>query len=187
MELDLRRTWIVLLVASFPTIALAQKVKVGYDKAADFRTFTSYTWAEPENPPTRPLLYATVIASVDYQLQAKGLARVEKNGALTLIPAGGIEYGFNVAAGTPYISTFSGPAPAMDATMWTGAAGPSNVMAPYVPEGTLLLTFVDRNANKVVWTGTVTEKLDLENKRKSLERVDKAIVKLLKKFPPNKK
>jgi hypothetical protein len=60
-------------------------------------------------------------------------------------------------------------------------------MAPYVPEGTLALTFVDRASNKVVWCGTVTEKLDIENKKKSLERVDKAIAKLLKQFPPKGK
>jgi hypothetical protein len=60
-------------------------------------------------------------------------------------------------------------------------------MAPYVPEGTLILTLVDHSSNKVVWTGTVTEKLDIEKKDKSLERIDKAIVKLLKQFPPKKK
>ena len=49
-----------------------------------------------------------------------------------------------------------------------------------------MLTLVDRVSNKVVWTGTVTEKLDIENKQKSLERIDKAVVKLLKQFPPKK-
>jgi hypothetical protein len=60
-------------------------------------------------------------------------------------------------------------------------------MAPYVPEGTLMLNFVERGSNKVIWTGTVTQKLDMENKRKSLDLVDKAITKLLKEFPPKKK
>ena len=60
-------------------------------------------------------------------------------------------------------------------------------MAPYVPEGTLVLTFVDRTSNKVVWSGTVSEKLDIANKKKSLELVDKAIAKLLKQFPPKGK
>ncbi|PYU18296.1 MAG: hypothetical protein DMG30_28460 [Acidobacteria bacterium] len=40
---------------------------------------------------------------------------------------------------------------------------------------------------KVIWTGTVKEKLDIEKKRKSLELVDKAIAKLLEHFPPKKK
>jgi hypothetical protein len=38
-----------------------------------------------------------------------------------------------------------------------------------------------------VWSGTVSEKLDIENKKKSLELVDKAIAKLLKQFPPKGK
>jgi hypothetical protein len=91
-----------------------------------------------------------------------------------------MEFGLNVAASTPILPTY-------DAAMWAGASGPSNLMAPHVPEGTLMLTFVDRLSNKVVWTGTVTEKLDIENKNKSLERAEKSVGKLLKQFPPNKK
>jgi hypothetical protein len=70
--------------------------------------------------------------------------------------------------------------------MWTGAGGPSNLMAPYVPEGTLMINLVDRNANKVIWSGTVKQKLDMENKKKSFKLIDKAIVKLLRDFPPRK-
>jgi Domain of unknown function (DUF4136) len=120
-------------------------------------------------------------------LKAKGLTRTERDGDLALTPAGGMEFGLNVATGTPILPTYGGAPPTIDANMWTGASGPSNLMAPYVPEGTLALTFVDRNSNKVIWTGTVTEKLDIENKKKSLERVDKAIAKLLKQFPPKRK
>ena len=43
------------------------------------------------------------------------------------------------------------------------------------------------SANRIVWTGTVREKLDIEHKKKSLERADNAIVKLLKKYPPDRK
>jgi hypothetical protein len=56
-----------------------------------------------------------------------------------------------------------------------------------VPEGTLLLELVDQRANKVVWTGGVSEKLDTDKKEESLKRVDRAIAKLLSKFPPEKK
>jgi hypothetical protein len=71
--------------------------------------------------------------------------------------------------------------------MWTGAAGFSNLMAPYVPEGTLALMLVARGQNTVIWFGTVKEKLDMEQKDKSLERIDKAISKLLKRYPPETK
>lgn len=176
-----------MLVASLCVSAFSQKVTVGYDKSVDFGGFKTYTWSNPSMPVTRPLLYFTVIGSVDYELKSKGLAKVEKDGDLILVPQGGMEFGMNQAAGTPITSNLTGPPPSFNATMWTGAGGPSNLTAPYVPEGTLTITFVDRNSNKVIWMGTVKEKLDVENKKKSLERVDKAIVKLFKQYPPGKK
>lgn len=178
--------WTLLLIATFSIGAFAQKVDVGYDKGVDFQKFKTYTWAEPSMPPTRPLLYAKITDSIDYELQQKGLSRVDKDGDLILVPAGGMEFGLNMAAGTPILPTYGGAPPAVNATMWTGATTGGNLMAPYVPEGTLALTFVDRTGNKVVWSGTVKEKLDVEQKNKSLQRIDKAIAKLLKKFPPSK-
>lgn len=187
MTVDVRKAFVCFLMAWLPVVCFAQKVKVGYDKATDFGKFKSYTWAEPEMPPTRPLLYASIVGSIDSELEAKGLVRTENNGDLILIPAGGMDFGINVAAAAPIIPTRGGPPAAIDGTMWTGSNGFSNLMAPYVPQGTLVLTFVDRGANKVVWAGTVTEKLDIEKKDKSLQLIDKAIVKLLKQFPPSKK
>lgn len=187
MRLDVRKTFVYLFMVSLPVECFAQKVKVGYDKGTDFSKFRSYTWAEPEMPPTRPLLYASIVGSIDSELEAKGFTRTENNGDLILIPAGGMDFGINVAAAAPIIPTRGGPPAAIDGTMWTGSNGFSNLMAPYVPQGTLVLTFVDRGANKVIWSGTVTEKLDIEKKNKSLQLIDKAIVKLLQQFPPGKK
>ena len=182
-----RKIWICLLILALPPVsAFAQKVDMGYDKSADFSKYKTYTWAQPSKPPSRPMLYAVIEGTIDYELKAKGLARTESNGDLVVVPGGGMEFGINYAVGTPIMPTYSGP-PAMDATMWTGAVGASNLMAPYVPEGTLVVNLVDRNANKVVWTGTVKQKLDMENKTKSLKLIDKAIVKLLKDFPPRKR
>ena len=181
-----RKIWISLLILALPPVsAFAQKVDMGYDKSADFSKYKTYTWAQPSRPPSRPMLYAVIEGTIDYELKAKGLARTESNGDLVVVPGGGMEFGINYAVGTPIMPTYSGP-PAMDATMWTGAVGASNLMAPYVPEGTLVVNLVDRNANKVVWTGTVKQKLDMEKKTKSLKLIDKAIVKLLKEFPPRK-
>jgi len=183
-QLNFKRLGTWLLLAALPLNAWAQKVKVGYDKGADFGKFKTYSWAAPAMPVTRPMLYDSVIGSVDAELKAKGLTRVDGEGDLILVPASGMEMSVNVAVGTPILPTYAGPPPTIDATMWMGATGPSNLMAPYVPEGTLVLTYVDRVANKEIWTGSVKEKLDLQNKMKSLERVQKAIAKLLKEFPP---
>jgi hypothetical protein len=188
MNLHNARVLMSLLLTIIPTTsAVAQKIKVGYDKGANFSRYKSYSLAQPAMPPTRPFLYASIVGSIDHELKSKGFARTEGEGDLTLIPEGGTEFGLNQAAGTPMLPTYSGRPVAIDATMWTGAGGSAASMGMYVPEGTLRLDFVDRLANKVVWSGTVNVKLDLERKSKSLEVVDKAIIKLLKNFPPKNK
>jgi hypothetical protein len=165
---------------------LGQKVKVGYDKGVEFSKFKTYTWAAPATPPTRPFLYESVMGSIDGELKSKGFVRTEKDGDLTLIAAGAIEFGIAVSGGTPITSAFSNPPPAINSTMWTGAEGQGQLMG-VVPDGSLTVQFVDRGANLLVWSGTVTQKLDIEQKKKSLELVDKAIIKLLKQFPPKGK
>lgn len=164
--------------------AFSQKIKVGYDKSADFSNYKTYTWTDPTMPPLRPNLYHAVVQSVDIDLDSKGLKRVDKGGDLTLVPAGGVEFGIATSATTPVVSSDAGgPPPTIDSTMWTGAEGGGQLMGA-VPEGTLQLQFVDHKANRVVWSGTVSEKLDIEKKQKSLELINKAIIKLLKQFPP---
>jgi hypothetical protein len=176
--------WAWLIVAGLTTSGLAQKVKVGYDKSADFSKYKTYTWAKLQAPPTRPLLYEVVVGTIDDQLKAKGFERTDENGDLTLIAAGGIGFGNNLPLGTPILSTYDGPPPNMNATMWTGADASAVLVATTVAQGTLVLEFVDRSQNKAIWNGTAAQNLDPEQKKKALDLVEKAIVKLLKGFPP---
>jgi len=69
--------------------------------------------------------------------------------------------------------------------MWRGANGGQGELMPAEPEAGLELQFIDRAANQVVWSGTVTQALDQGDKPKSLELASKAVAKLLKRFPPN--
>jgi hypothetical protein len=181
------RLRILLLVAAFAsTSALAQKVKVGYDKSVDFSKFGTYTWAESTAAPARPLLHSSIVSYVEYDLESKGLAKTDSNGDLLLMPTGGVDFGLSGMSGTPFLSTLGGQPPTINTTMWTGTASPSNV-ATWVSEGELVLTFIDRNTNTVIWTGSVQQKLDLSNQKKSIELVYKALAKLLKRFPPKRK
>ena len=174
----------LLLLTGFATGLFAQKVKIGYDKSADFSKYKTYSWADQTMPTTRPLLYTMVVGSIDTELEKRGLQRVDKDGDLILASRGGIEFGTNAAAATPILPTYSQPPYALDSTMWTGDTFAVNRTSIYVPDGTLQLQFVDRVANKIVWNGLVCQKLDMEKKSKSLELVNKAIAKLLRVFPP---
>jgi hypothetical protein len=178
-----RYCFFAFFMVAFVAAGFAQKVKTGYDKSTDFSKYKTYTWAKPQNPVPRPLLYQTLVNTIDHELAAKGLVRSDTEGALTLIAAGGIEYGSSLATGTPILPVYGGPPPDLNATMWTGASTPSG-LGPIVAQGSLVLEFVDRSQNKVIWSGAVTQKFDPEQKRKSLDAADKAVVKLLKGFPP---
>ena len=182
---SITRIVLLALVSSATTVTVAQKVKVGYDRGTDFSKFKSYSLSEPAMPPSRRVLFESVMGRVEIELRDKGFAKVERDGDLILTPSGGMEYGFSGEAGTPYIPTYGSPPPALDATMWTGTTWPSS-SGVWVPEGTLILTFVDRASNKIVWSGSVKQKLDPEKKSKSLELADKAVIKLLGKFPGKK-
>jgi Domain of unknown function (DUF4136) len=178
------RLYMVPFVMLVGSSLYAQKVKVGYDKSVDFSKFKTYTRLEPALPPSRPVLYNFVVSSIDSELSAKGLRRVDKNGDLVLELGGGVDYGIAVASGAPVTSSYSGPPPAINSTMWTGANGGHGELMPAVPEAGLQLQFIDRTANEIVWSGTVTQALDPDDKTKSLELANKAVTKLLKTFPP---
>jgi len=164
--------------------ALAQKVKTGHDKTTDFSKYQTYSWAEQDRPTSRPFLREHVIGSIDYELQQKGLKRVQHGGDLTVVASGGVGMDSNFASSTPIFPSYGGAPISMDSTMWTGAGGGSSGV--YVPEGSLGVDLVDTAANKLVWRGSVAEKLDMEKKTESLERVSKAIAKLFKDYPPKK-
>jgi hypothetical protein len=168
-----RLCWsLALILAGLETSGLAQKIRVGYDKSADFSKYKTYTWAKPQAPISRPFVYENVVGEVDDDLKAKGLQRIEKDGDLMLVAAGGIGFGYNMP-----------PAFVMNFDYWSGEEDTALLTAPLVGEGTLILALVDRASNKLVWRGTAKENIDPEV-AKSLPHIEKAIDKLLKEYPP---
>ncbi len=161
------------MVFGLTVCGFAQKVKIGYDKSADFSKYKTYTWAKPDHPVERPQLFQAVVGTIDQDLQAKGLTRVPANGDLTLSAAGGVDFGYN-----------NPPTATMDPVMWQGEFGAPVLNAPLVAQGSLILQFID--GGKMVWKGTVMQKLDPEQKNQALVLAEKAVDKLLKEFPPKR-
>jgi len=164
---------------------LAQKTKVGFDKAADFSRYKTYSVMKRPIPPAHPLAYESIMGVIDQQLTQKGLKEVPEKGDLLLQYTTGIESQTSVSATTPILPSYSGVPPTLDSTMWTGNLGaPGGGMSSYVTEGELALEFVDAAQNKVVWRGVLKERIDAEQKSKTLDRIEKGVAKLLKDFPP---
>lgn len=161
--------------------AVAQKTKVGFDKSVDFSRYHTYSWPNADSP-DMTLRRAAVIGEIDDALKSKGLTRIDKDGDLILSGFGGFG---GQQAGPPQdvtLPTFSSMTYPMD-TMWTGAP---MATGSAVISGSLVLQMADRTTGKLVWQGSVTQKIDMDNKPKSIEKIKAAIKKLVDQYPPKK-
>jgi Domain of unknown function (DUF4136) len=185
MILETRKLRVLFIFAILPACVLAQKVKVGHDKSADFSHYKTYSVQAPSTQPTRPLLYDSVMGSVKQELEAKGYTNVAKGGDLTLVPGGGIGYDLPDTPGLLSDSCSNCKAPLRDVD-WAGYMAPPGSSGKPLPQGTLQLTFIDPASKKMVWNGVVTQKLDPQKPEKSIEKITTAIQKLLSEFPTRK-
>ena len=118
---------------------------------------------------------AEIKSSVDRQLAAKGLTKVEGDKSDLIVAyqaAVGHEKqwnGYGMGGGV----------------RWGGMA---TATSQTISVGTLVLDFYDPTAKSLVWQGRATKSIDPgTNQEKTQKNLDKAMEKLLKKFPPKAK
>src|SRR5437660_12047068 len=73
----------------FVAAAWAQKIETGYDKSADFSQYKTYAWIPRATPATNPILATIIDHDIDYELNEKGLRKVEGNADLLVQSYGG--------------------------------------------------------------------------------------------------
>lgn len=171
---------VVLLAAS---IAQAQKVKVGYDKSADFGQFKTYAWIPRETPATMPLLGTSIQLEVEHQLSAKGLTKVERDPDLLVTYATGVDAQSAAPAHDTGYTAWGG-VPPPNSTMWAGSLSAGSVAQ--MVKGTLAISLVDARQKQTMWSGTAKAKIDTEKQSKLFEQVDKAVTEMFKEYPPVK-
>lgn len=155
---------------------------MGYDKTADFTRFKTYAWIPRTTPPTNPIVATVVDNDIEYELNQKGLRKVDRDPDLLVKSYGGInsvEGGF-AAQDPSYAAT--GGAPITNA--WGGSLPPT--AAPQVTHGSITVDLVDARQKHLVWRATAKGKMDYENHSKLLDQANKAVEKIFKKYPPAK-
>ena len=175
-----------LFVASCSSVA----IKYDYDREYDFSKFKTYRWASgleinPDDELVKyPLILKRVQASVDNQLQAKGLRKMEEgenSDIVVLAHAGSTErmqvtQTPDVGYGRRYYRGWYDP--------WWGAyGGQTNVS--YYEEATLVIDIVAWEQKELAWrgmaTGTVEQSKNAESQQK---RIDDIIAKIFANYPP---
>lgn len=182
-------TWLAVAVTAalfFLTVgtAQAQKVSVGYDKSADFSKYQTYSWIPRTAPSTNPLLATLIDNNIDYQLNQKGLRKVDRDPDLLVKSYGGPEDVQGGWAPQDPNYTATGGAPMPGDNMWEGSLPPTPV--PQLMKGSITVDLVDARQKHVVWRATAKGKMDYDKRSKLLEQANKAVSEIFKKYPPSK-
>lgn len=170
---------IAVLLMSFGAFPVsAQKVSVGADPGVDLTKYKTYAWSKGTSS-ANPIVNEIVVASVDTQLAAKGLKKVDTDPELTVVVFGSTESDIHV----------SNPswAPSLNSIATGVAVGSQSWL---VTKGTLVVDISDAKTKNNVWRGTAIQTLDhgpTGDKVKDAKAVEKpirnAVKKMFKQFP----
>ena len=173
---------LLLILFVFTAPAVAQKIKVNFDKSADFSKFKTFSWTRGA-PPTNPLINQIIIDGVEQSLAAKGMTKVNDGGDLLISLAVAIQYDIQVAQQSRGNT---------GSDIQTGI--PTSAGLPFdVRKGSLVIDMENPAAKSIVWHGMASDTLryepsgDMQKDAKKVEgRLRKAVDKLMNKYPPSK-
>lgn len=175
---------LVLLLASS---AMGQDIRYNYDKDADFSKFKTYKWVTLKNAtPVDSITDKDIKDAIDSQLATKGLSKVDGDNADLLI-------GYQVDVGTEKQFTSYNTDWGYGGGWYRGGwYGPSGGMTTgqtsTIYNGQLALDMYDSTKKDLAWRGVATKTIDPKAKpEKQQKNINKAVAKLLKKYPPEAK
>jgi len=168
--------------------AEAQKMDIDYAEKADFSSYKTYSWGKG-TPAPNPRTDQQIVTDIDERLAAIGWKKVESDPDLVVI------YHVSVNPETT-ITTYSVGGP-WDGYQWswynygggyvmggTVGAGTPTTKVQTIVMGELIVDITDVRRKSFIWRGSAKDTLKDSNPDKIRKKVDKAISKLFKSFPP---
>jgi len=164
------------LLTVIASTGLAQSVSTNYLPGTDFSGFKSYKWVTVDgSTPADQILDQQIKQAVDKQLAAKGFTKKDADPV-------DIYVGYQVAVDQEKELNAFGGGVGMG---WRMGGGMATVTTSTVDIGTLAVDFYDPAKKQLLWRGSASETVHKSGSpEKKQERIDKAMEKLLKKFPP---
>jgi hypothetical protein len=153
-------------------VAAAQDVRYNFMPGTDFSKYHTYKWVSIEGG-SHPdqIINAEIKQAVDSQLAAKGMTKTDGEQADLYV-------GYQIAVDKEkQWNAFGMGGP------WAGGMG--SATSSTINIGTLVLDMYDPTTKQLVWTGNATKTIDpSSNQEKNQKRLEKAMAKLLKHYPP---
>ena len=184
-----RPSFLIIAFLLMAVPAAAQDVRYDFDRDKDFSKYKTYKWVSIKDAELPDELTRKALTdAIDSQLAGKGLTKTDSDNADLYI-------GYQTALGqekqfTSY-NTGWGYGPGWGAG-WYGYGGMASTTTygstSTVYVGQLDLSMYDSTAKQLVWRGTASKTLDPKAKpEKKQKNINKAVEKLLKKYPPQVK
>lgn len=151
-------------------------VNYDYDPEVNFTNLNTFKWLpDPISATRHGLVVNRIKTAVKRELESKGIVMVLDNPDFLIAIRGEkqlrtdvIDWGYSYGRYGRY---------------W----GPGEIDVYQYEEGTLILDFIDANIKELIWRGTVTGIVDPGlSPEKRTEKINKAVAKILEKFPPDK-
>jgi hypothetical protein len=163
--------------------AAAQDVRTNYLPGTDFSKYKTYKWVRiPKANYPNQLIDNQIMGSIDAQLATKGLTKTDDDNADLYIG-----YQFSTSNETQWNSFNTGGGPGWWGGWggYNGGMGMTTTTSSTITTGTIDVDVYDRTAKKLVWDGRASKTLNpSKNQEKNQKRLDKAMAKLFKEYPP---
>ncbi len=179
--------WMTALLFLLVGAAFSQDIRYNFDKDADFSKFKTYKWVDLKDAAKLDNILDTNIKSaMDAELAAKGLTKVDRDDADLYI-------GYQAAVGkekqfTSYSSDWGYPGGWYRGGWYGSSSSMTTGQTSTIYVGQLAFDMYDSANKKLVWRGLVSKTLDAKAKpEKQQKNLSKALEKLMKKYPPEKK
>jgi hypothetical protein len=160
---------VALLLASAGRL-IAQDVRYNFMPRTDFSKYRTYKWVNIGGARPDQIMDAQIKQSVDSQLASRGMTKTDSDKADLYIG-----YESAIKQETQW-DAWGSRSFGMGMGSWTSST---------ISVGTLVLDIYDPGTKQLVWTGRATKTIDpSSNPEKNMKKLDKAIAKLLKNYPP---
>jgi hypothetical protein len=167
---------IALICFAVGATAAAQSVNTDYDHTASFAQYHTYSFQQVTT--TNPLNVQRVKDAVQRDLTAKGWQMVPSGGDVIIAAIGATKNQ------QEYNSFYTGMGGLGWRRGWGGGGfGDTTTTVEQIPVGTLVVDMYDTGSKKLIWRGTASDTLS-SKPEKNTQKLDKAIDKMLDKFPP---
>lgn len=163
----------------FCSVGQAQKTSAAFDETVNFSNYK--TFAFDKEGARNPFVNALIVAAVERELTSRGLTKVTAEPDLKVV---------YLAATVPNLQVQNVPFYHVVNPAYSGMVGSATMNMWDVTTGTLVIDLLDRQSDRVVFRGTITDVLqrapsaDLKADAKIVTKpINKGVAKIFKKYP----